>query len=83
MKIDLLAPSSMFSVAELSAMALDYEVFRFHDIYAAFWFVETPSIRAKYLLLTTKKRARQKTSTAEWVERGGALPMRLDLVDAR
>jgi hypothetical protein len=83
MKIDLLAPSAMFSVAELSAMALDFEVFKYHQLYAAFWFVETPAIRAKYLLLTTKKRARTKTPTEKWVQLGGSMPNRLDLVDAR
>jgi hypothetical protein len=83
MKIDLLAPSAMFSVAELSAMALDFEVFRYHDVYAAFWFVESRAIRAKYLLLTTKKKARTKTATQKWVLEGGLLPVKLELVDAR
>ena len=83
MKIDLLCPNQMFSVAELSAMALDFEVFRYREIYAAFWFVETPAVRAKYLLLTRKKRARVKTATQEWVRFGGIMPESLDLVDAR
>lgn len=83
MKIDLLYPSDMFSIAELSAMCLGYEVFKYHGAYAPFGFVETPAMRAKYLLLTTGKRARVHSKTAEWVKSGGIPPIEFQLVDNR
>jgi hypothetical protein len=83
MKIDLLFRSEMFSVAELSAMCLSYELFRYYGAYAPFGFVETPAIRASYLLLTTGKRARAHSKTSEWVMCGGNLPVDFDLVDNR
>ena len=83
MKIDLLRASSMFSVAELSAMFLDAEIRTFHNVYAAHGFAESPESRARYLLLTAGKRARSRSATARWVERGGSIPSVLDLVDNR
>ena len=83
MKIDLLVCSEMFSTAELSAMCLSFEVFRFHSAYAPFGFVETSAMRAKYLLLTTGKRARAHSKTADWVKFGGTLPVEFELVDNR
>ena len=83
MKIDLLSPSAMFSVAELSAMTLDFELFRFLDIYAAFYTLDTSQTRARYLVLKGNKRARAKTATADWVANGGDLPEVLDLIDNR
>ena len=83
MKIDLIIASEMFSVAELSAMELNFEVFRFHKVYAAFGFVETADLRAKYISLVSKKRARAFSATGNWVRLGGALPEHLDVVDDR
>jgi predicted carbohydrate-binding protein with CBM5 and CBM33 domain len=83
MKIDLLSASGMFPVAELSAMFLDAEICKFHNAYAAHGFAESPESRARYLLLTTGKRARNRSALALWVQRGGSMPSVLDLVDNR
>ena len=83
MKLALIKPAQMFSVAELSAMELDSDVFRYYEIYALFGFIETPEVRAEYLRVSRNKRARKKTSTERWVKTGGKLPDRLDLVDIR
>lgn len=83
MKLTLFVPSRTFSVAELSAMELNFEVFRFHDAYAPFGFIETPTVRREYLRLTHKKRARSKSSTALWVAEGGLMPEVLELVEDR
>ena len=83
MKVDLLNQGQMFSVAELSAMLLNLEVFKFHELYGAFGFVETPEVRARYLKLVTGKRAKANSPTAIWVATGGALPNELQLVQDR
>lgn len=83
MKIEILFASQMFSVAELSAMALDLEIVRYYEAYSPFGFVETRETRAKYLALTKKKRARANSSTAVWVACGGVMPEQLDLVEDR
>ncbi|MEO0024543.1 MAG: hypothetical protein RL196_984 [Actinomycetota bacterium] len=64
-------------------MELNLEIFRFYEAYAPFGFAETPVLRAEYLRVVHKKRARAKTLTAEWVSNGGVLPVSLELVDDR
>ena len=83
MKIDLLFASQMFSVAELSAMALDYEIVSYYEAYSPFGFVETRETRSRYLKMITKKRARANSATAKWVTSGGLIPTRLELVEDR
>ncbi len=83
MKIDLLCDNEMFSIAELSAMLLNFEIFKYHELYAPFGLVENREVRAEYLKLTTGKRARANTATAYWVEVGDVLPKVLQLVQDR
>jgi len=83
MKLSLIKPSSMFSVAEISAMELDCEVFRYHDVFALFGFIETAESRADYLRVSRNKKARKRTATERWVRLGGKLPQYLELVDLR
>ena len=83
MKLSLIQPSPMFSVAELSAMELDLEIIRYFEVYALFGFLETSETRAEYLRISRNRKARKKSATHVWVQKGGFRPMRLDLVDLR
>jgi hypothetical protein len=83
MKLSLLQPSTMFSVAELSAMELDFEILRYFEVYALFGFLETSETRAYYLRASRNKKERKKTATDRWVQMGGLRPSQLELVDLR
>ena len=83
MQVDIIAPSNMFSEAELLVMEQDGELFRFLESFASFGFIDCQYAREKYLKIMFNKRARVNTSSALWVKTGEGFFSRLELVDDR
>jgi hypothetical protein len=83
MNNDVFTISGNWSIAEMSAMTMDGDLFNFNGVFTTWWFLETPMARLEVLRLVYRRNCKPVGATASWVANGGKMPKEIELQQPR